>query len=60
MGSAPYEPYSKRGWAGTGFTEEQSSIGNIVSCAGIMGVGYWAASRVPAATEPAAQLAAAE
>jgi len=36
------------------------TIGNILSGAGIMGVGYWAASRVPAAAEPAAQLAAAE
>jgi len=36
------------------------TIGNIVSGAGIMGVGYWAASRVPVATEPAARLAAAE
>jgi nitrite transporter NirC len=36
------------------------TIGNIISGAGIMGVGYWAASRMPGATEPAARLAAAE
>ena len=36
------------------------TIGNAISGAGIMGLGYWAASRLPAATEPAAQLAAAE
>jgi nitrite transporter NirC len=35
------------------------TIGNIVSGAGIMGGGYWAASRIPAATEPAVRLAAA-
>jgi nitrite transporter len=36
------------------------TIGNIVSGAGLLGVGYWAASRVPVATEPAARLTAAE
>ncbi len=36
------------------------TIGNILSGAGIMGLGYWAASRIPSAAEPAAQLAAAE
>jgi formate/nitrite transporter FocA (FNT family) len=36
------------------------TIGNIVTGAGIMGVGYWAAFRMPAATEPAARLGAAE
>ena len=36
------------------------TIGNAISGAGIMGLGYWAASRVPAATERAAQLAAAD
>jgi nitrite transporter NirC len=36
------------------------TIGNIISGAGIMGVRYWAASRMPVATAPAAQLAAAE
>jgi len=34
-------------------------LGNIVSGAGIMGVGYWTAARAPAA-EPAVSLAAAE
>jgi nitrite transporter NirC len=36
------------------------TIGNAVSGAGIMGLGYWAASRLPVSAEPAAQLAAAE
>ncbi len=36
------------------------TLGNIVSGAGVMGLGYWAASRAPAATEPVAHLAAAE
>jgi len=36
------------------------TLGNILSGAGIMGLGYWAASRAPTDTEPAAQLAAAE
>ena len=36
------------------------TIGNAISGAGIMGVGYWTASRIPAAAEPSAQLAAAE
>ena len=36
------------------------TIGNILSGAGIMGVGYWAASRMPAAAGPVTQLAAAE
>jgi hypothetical protein len=34
--------------------------GNIISGAGIVSVGYWAASGMPVATEPAARLAAAE
>jgi nitrite transporter NirC len=36
------------------------TIGNAISGAGIMGLGYWAASRVPVVAEPAGQLAAAE
>jgi nitrite transporter NirC len=36
------------------------SLGNILSGAGIMGLGYWAASRAPVAADPATQLAAAE
>jgi len=36
------------------------TLGNILSGAGIMGLGYWAASRAPTDAEPAAQLAAAE
>jgi nitrite transporter NirC len=36
------------------------TMGNIISGAGIMGFGYWAASRVPAVAEPVAQLAPAE
>jgi nitrite transporter NirC len=36
------------------------TLGNAISGAGMMGLGYWAASRVPTAAEPAAQLAAAE
>jgi nitrite transporter NirC len=36
------------------------TIGNAVSGARIMGLGYWAASRVPPVSEPAGQLAAAE
>src|SRR6516165_10908106 len=33
------------------------TLGNAISGAGIMGLGYWAASRIPAAAEPSAQLA---
>ena len=36
------------------------TIGNTFSGAGIMGLGYWTASRLPAAAERAAQLAAAD
>jgi nitrite transporter len=36
------------------------TLDNTISGAGIMGVGYWAASRMPVATEPAARLVAAE
>lgn len=36
------------------------TIGNTAGGAGIMGLGYWAASRTPVAAEPAAQLAAAD
>ena len=46
--------------AGLGWNLLWVTIGNVVSGAGIMGTGYWAASRTPAAAEPAAQLAAAE
>jgi nitrite transporter NirC len=47
-------------WAGMGWNLLWVSLGNIVSGAGIVGLGYWAASR-EAATEPAqASLAAAD
>lgn len=46
--------------AGLGWNLLWVTIGNVISGAGIMGLGYWAASRMPAATEPTAQLAAAE
>jgi nitrite transporter NirC len=36
------------------------TIGNAIAGAGIMGVGYWAASRTPAAARAGARLAAAE
>jgi nitrite transporter len=36
------------------------SLGNMISGAGIMGLGYWTASRRAASDEPAVQLAAAE
>jgi nitrite transporter NirC len=36
------------------------TLGNTISGAGIMGLGYWTASRVPVAAEPAGQLAAAD
>ena len=45
---------------GMGWNLIRITLDNIVGGAGIMGVGYWAASRMPVATEPAAQLAAAE
>jgi nitrite transporter NirC len=46
--------------AGLGWNLLWVSLGNIASGAGIMGVGYWAASRTATATQPAATLAAAE
>jgi hypothetical protein len=65
-GVHPYEPYSKRKWCRIipalprNRASISKTIGNIVSGAEIMGVDYWAASRIPVATEPAALLAAAE
>jgi nitrite transporter len=47
-------------FGGMGWNLLWVSLGNIISGAGVMGLGYWAASRRPAAEEPAAQLAAAE
>jgi nitrite transporter NirC len=46
-------------WAGMGWNLLWVSLGNIVSGAGIVGLGYWAASREPAAAAQAS-LAAAE
>ena len=46
--------------AGMGWNLLWVTIGNIIGGAGIMGLGYWLASRRPAAGEPAVQLAAAE
>jgi nitrite transporter NirC len=46
--------------AGMGWNLLWVTLGNVISGAGIMGLGYWAASRAPAAAEPAAQLAAAD
>jgi nitrite transporter NirC len=46
--------------AGLGWNLLWVTFGNILSGAGIMGLGYWAASRAPAVAEPAAQLAAAD
>jgi len=46
--------------AGLGWNLLWVTLGNIASGAGIMGIGYWAASRTPRAAEPAATLAAAE
>jgi nitrite transporter len=45
--------------AGLGWNLLWVTIGNIVSGAGIMGLGYWAASRTSAAGEPAGRLATA-
>jgi nitrite transporter NirC len=47
-------------WAGMGWNLLWVSLGNIVSGAGIVGVGYWAASREPAAATSQITLAAAE
>jgi nitrite transporter NirC len=46
--------------AGLGWNLLWVTIGNIVAGAGIMGLGYWAASRTPEATKTASNLAAAE
>src|SRR5205814_1627959 len=47
--------------AGLGWNLAWVTIGNAIAGAGIMGLGYWAASRIPApATASAATLAAAE
>src|SRR5580658_5933028 len=46
-------------WAGMGWNLLWVSLGNVVSGAGIVGLGYWAASREPAAAAQAS-LAAAE
>jgi nitrite transporter NirC len=47
-------------WAGMGWNLLWVSLGNIVSGAGIVGVGYWAASREPATATSQIILAAAE
>lgn len=46
--------------AGMGWNLFWVTIGNVVSGAGIMGLGYWAASGMPEAVKPAARLVAAE
>jgi nitrite transporter NirC len=55
---APHPPTVTLG--GMGWNLLWVTLGNIVSGAGIMGVGYWAASRTPAPTPVSASLAAAE
>jgi len=47
-------------WAGAGWNLLWVSLGNIVSGAGIVGLGYWAASRETAASPAQITLAAAE
>ena len=47
-------------WAGMGWNLLWVSLGNIVSGAGIVGVGYWTASREPATAPAQITLAAAE
>jgi len=47
-------------FGGMGWNLLWVTIGNFIGRAEIMGLGYWLASRRPAAGEPAAQLAAAE
>jgi nitrite transporter NirC len=47
-------------WAGMGWNLLWVSLGNIVSGAGIVGLGYWAASREPLAASAQATLAPAE
>lgn len=46
--------------AGLGWNLLWVTIGNAIAGAGIMGLGYWAASRAPASAPAAANLAAAE
>lgn len=46
--------------AGLGWNLLWVTIGNAISGAGIVGLGYWAASRIPIVAERSAQLAAAE
>ena len=46
--------------AGLGWNLLWVTIGNTISGAGIMGLGYWAASRMPSVAERSVQLAAAE
>jgi formate/nitrite transporter FocA (FNT family) len=46
--------------AGLGWNLLWVTIGNAIAGAGIMGVGYWAASRTPAPAPATASLAAAE
>jgi nitrite transporter NirC len=46
--------------AGLGWNLLWVTIGNAIAGAGIMGLGYWAASRLPAAAPAGAELAAAE
>ena len=46
--------------AGLGWNLLWVTIGNAISGAGIMGLGYWAASRMPIVAERSAQLADAE
>jgi nitrite transporter NirC len=47
-------------WAGMAWNLVWVTLGNVVSGAGIVGLGYWAASREPAATTSRATLAVAE
>jgi nitrite transporter NirC len=47
-------------WSGMGWNLLWVSLGNIVSGAGIVGLGYWTASREPATAPAQASLAAAE
>ena len=46
--------------AGLGWNLLWVTIGNAISGAGIVGLGYWAASRMPIVAERSVQLAAAE
>jgi len=47
-------------WAGMGWNLLWVTLGNVAGGAGIMGIGYWAASRTPASAPAPATLAAAE